>query len=71
MVMRIVFAMAGALVFGTASSENVTPGFNTLIPESILTPDSVETSIGFVRPRPFSIWCRSRRLKDCAEAWNQ
>ena len=46
MMMRIVFALAAALVFGTASSENVTPGFNTLIPESILTPDSVETSIG-------------------------
>ena len=46
MVIRIIFALAGALVFGTASSENVTPGFNTLIPESILTPDSVETSIG-------------------------
>ena len=46
MMMKIVFALAAALVFGTASSENVTPGFNTLIPESILTPDSVETSIG-------------------------
>ena len=43
---RVIFVLASALVFGTASSQTVTPGFNTLIPESILTPDSVETSIG-------------------------
>ena len=29
-----------------AYAKDVTPGFNNLIPESILTPDSVETSIG-------------------------
>ena len=46
MVIRVIFVLASALVFGTASSQTVTPGFNTLIPESILTPDSVETSIG-------------------------
>tara|TARA_Y100001934_G_scaffold11775_1_gene14893 strand:+ start:2756 stop:4267 length:1512 start_codon:yes stop_codon:yes gene_type:complete len=39
-------ALAGVLVSGTALSQSATPGFNTLIPESILTPDSVETSIG-------------------------
>jgi len=43
---RATVTLAGILVFGTASSQNVTPGFNNLIPESILTPDSVETSIG-------------------------
>jgi len=42
----MIVALVGTLVFGSASSENATPGFNTLIPESILTPDSVETSIG-------------------------
>ena len=46
MVIRVIFVLASALVFGTASSQTVTPGFNTLIPESILTPDSVDTSIG-------------------------
>ena len=46
MPLRMIVALVGILVFGSASSENATPGFNTLIPESILTPDSVETSIG-------------------------
>ena len=46
MPLRMIVAVVGILVFGSASSENATPGFNTLIPESILTPDSVETSIG-------------------------
>ena len=49
MAIRMILALTGALVFGTASAENVTPGFNTLIPESILTPDSVETSIGTLK----------------------
>ena len=44
--LKMIVALVGILVFGSASSENATPGFNTLIPESILTPDSVETSIG-------------------------
>ncbi len=46
MPLKMIVALVGILVFGSASSENVTPGFNTLIPESILTPNSVETSIG-------------------------
>ena len=46
MATRMALALAGALVSGTALSQSATPGFNTLIPESILTPDSVETSIG-------------------------
>ena len=46
MMIRVIVVLASALVFGTASSQTVTPGFNTLIPESIVTPDSVETSIG-------------------------
>ncbi|MDP6397992.1 MAG: DUF1254 domain-containing protein [Arenicellales bacterium] len=48
MATRMALALAGVLVSGTALSQNATPGFNTLIPESILTPDSVETSIGTV-----------------------
>ena len=43
---RAVVMLVGILFVGTASSQNVTLGFNNLIPESILTPDSVETSIG-------------------------
>ena len=46
MTIRMVLALAGVLVSGPALSQSATPGFNTLIPESILTPDSVETSIG-------------------------
>ncbi len=46
MAIRMALALAGVLVSGTALSQSATPGFNTLIPESILTPDSVETSIG-------------------------
>ena len=46
MPLKMIVALVGILVFGSASSENATPGFNTLIPESILTPNSVETSIG-------------------------
>ena len=46
MPLKMIVALVGILVFGPASSENATPGFNTLIPESIVTPDSVETSIG-------------------------
>lgn len=36
------------ILFGsiTAYAQDPTPGFNTVIPESILTPDTVETSIG-------------------------
>ncbi|MCP4835209.1 MAG: DUF1254 domain-containing protein [Phycisphaera sp.] len=33
----------------TIVDDSVTPGFNTLVPESIMTPDEVETSIGTVR----------------------
>ena len=32
--------------FTTSYAQDPTPGFNTVIPESILTADSVETSIG-------------------------
>ena len=42
----LLLIFCGVLIFTPASSEGPTPGFNTLIPESILTPDSVETSIG-------------------------
>ena len=33
----------------TGTSQDATPGFNTLIPESIMTPDVVDTSIGTLR----------------------
>ncbi|MBT6066541.1 MAG: DUF1254 domain-containing protein, partial [Proteobacteria bacterium] len=42
----LLLIFCGVLISTPASSEGPTPGFNTLIPESILTPDSVETSIG-------------------------
>ncbi|MHC4178064.1 MAG: hypothetical protein ACYSWU_11195 [Planctomycetota bacterium] len=50
-VLRI-FTIAVCALFATVllaapvSAEKPTPGFNTKIPESIMTPDKVETRIG-------------------------
>ncbi len=42
-----VFALfATALFATTVSAEEATPGYNNKIPESIMTPDKVETRIG-------------------------
>ncbi|NBT29187.1 MAG: hypothetical protein EBT18_06820, partial [Gammaproteobacteria bacterium] len=38
--------LGGLLASGLAVAESTPPGFNTPIPSSIMTPDSVETSIG-------------------------
>ena len=38
--------LAASIGCTLAYAKDVTPGFNNTIPESILTPDSVETSIG-------------------------
>ena len=38
-----------ALITGTSVAEEATPGFNTKIPESILTPDTVDTKVGTLK----------------------
>ena len=38
-----------AVMAGTTVAEESTPGFNTRIPESILTPDTVETKVGTLK----------------------
>ncbi len=38
-----------AAIAGTAAAQDATPGFNTKIPESILTPDTVETKVGTLK----------------------
>jgi hypothetical protein len=43
LVMWLVAVLMGSI---NAFAQDPTPGFNNAIPESILTPDSVETSIG-------------------------
>ena len=43
LVIWLVAVLAGPI---NAFAQDPTPGFNNVIPESILTPDSVETSIG-------------------------
>ena len=50
----LLLAMGGCCTVATApphsrASEDATPGFNHRIPESILTPDEVETPIGTMR----------------------
>jgi len=42
----IVMLSVAALLVAPVSAEQPTPGFNNKIPESILTPDTVETRIG-------------------------
>ena len=38
--------MSSKEIVTSASAEKPTPGYNTPIPESIMTPDKVETRIG-------------------------
>ncbi len=45
----IAAAVAGALTLASAHAQDKTPGFNTKIPEQILTPDTVQTSIGTLK----------------------
>jgi len=37
------------LTQGTSAQETPTPGFNTKIPESVLTPDKVKTRVGTLK----------------------
>jgi len=39
-------ALQGAVIAHQAIAQEATPGFNTKIPESVLTPDTVETMVG-------------------------
>jgi hypothetical protein len=41
-------ALVGVLAFTSAQAQN-TPGYNSKIPEKILTPDTVETRIGTLK----------------------
>jgi hypothetical protein len=41
-----IVVLATTLFTTTVSAEEPTPGFNTVIPENIMTPDKVETRIG-------------------------
>ncbi len=43
---KLSLLLGGLLASGLAVAESTPPGFNTPIPSSIMTPDSVETSIG-------------------------
>lgn len=46
----IIFAMFATLLFvTTVSAEDPTPGYKTKIPENIMTPDKVKTSIGTLK----------------------
>ena len=45
----IAAAVAGALTLASAHAQDKTPGFNNKIPEQILTPDTVQTSIGTLK----------------------
>jgi hypothetical protein len=45
-VLAVAAALQGAVLSQGAVAEDPTPGFNNKIPESILTPDTVETRIG-------------------------
>jgi hypothetical protein len=38
--------LVNALLISTALAQEKTPGFNNKIPESVLTPDTVETKLG-------------------------
>jgi hypothetical protein len=42
----IATAVVGALSLTSAHAQTPTPGYNTKIPEKIMTPDKVKTSIG-------------------------
>ena len=45
----IATALVGALFFTSVHAQTATPGFNTKIPEQILTPDTVQTRIGTLK----------------------
>ena len=45
-VLAVAAALQGAVLSQEAVAEEPTPGFNNKIPESVLTPDTVETRIG-------------------------
>jgi hypothetical protein len=45
-VLAVAAALQGAVISQEAIAEEPTPGFNNKIPESVLTPDTVETRIG-------------------------
>ena len=45
----IASALLVALAFRNAHAQTATPGFNTKIPEQILTPDTVQTRIGTLK----------------------
>lgn len=58
--MKHLFQIATAILATTAAAEDPTPGYNHKIPEKIMTPDQVETSIGTLefsdgRPEPDSV----------------
>ncbi|MGB5881334.1 MAG: DUF1254 domain-containing protein, partial [Thermoanaerobaculia bacterium] len=52
---KVLFAVSGLVVFAAALivpvvfAEEPTPGYNTKIPESVLTPDTVETKLGTLK----------------------
>ena len=48
-VFALVTALAGVVMSQESYAAEATPGFNNKIPESVLTPDTVETKIGTLK----------------------